>query len=64
MEHLPTVEASIRYWEAIRVLAIRARDDQLERIATGLSLSYGAARLELTKRQRPPLPPPRRPHQK
>ena len=26
LEHLPTVEASIRYWEAIRVQAIRSRD--------------------------------------
>jgi hypothetical protein len=47
-EHLPTVEESIRYWEAIRVLATQANDAALEQTATGLKLSYEEARLDLT----------------
>jgi hypothetical protein len=49
MEHLPTVEASIRYWEAMRVLAISKRDHARERTAMGLRRSYEAARAALTK---------------
>jgi hypothetical protein len=45
--HLPTVAASLRYWEAVRRRAIRAGDRGLERTATGLRLSYEAARREL-----------------
>jgi hypothetical protein len=49
MSHLPTVESSIRYWDAIRVEAIKANDFDRARTATALRLSYEAARRELTK---------------
>ena len=48
MEHLPTVEASIRYWEAVRVHAIRAGQPALELTAMGLRCSYEKVRQELT----------------
>jgi hypothetical protein len=44
LDHLPTVEASIRYWEAVRVRAIRSHNHALERTALGLRLSYETAR--------------------
>jgi hypothetical protein len=47
MEHLPTIEAGIRYWEAVRVWARRAHDAHRERTAAGLRLSYEAARYAL-----------------
>lgn len=56
LDHLPTVEASVRYWEAVRVRAIRSGDQHLERTATGLRLSYEAARQVLLKAS----PTPRR----
>lgn len=43
-DHPPTIEASIRYWEAMRLRAIRDRDPGLERTATGLRLSYESLR--------------------
>jgi hypothetical protein len=49
LDHLPTVEASIRYWEAIEIRAARVNDYALWRTAAGLRLSYEAARLELLK---------------
>jgi len=49
LKHLPTVEACIRYWEAIRLRAWRAGDDSLIQLATGLKESYEEARQELTK---------------
>jgi hypothetical protein len=52
MEHLPTVESSIRYWEAVRVHAIEARQPALELTAMALRDSYEQARQELTKAQR------------
>ena len=52
MEHLPTIEAGIRYWEAVRVQAIRSRDQALEWTALGLRRSYEAARIELTEAKR------------
>jgi hypothetical protein len=55
MEHLPTVEASIRYWEAVRLQAIRARNDRLVRTALSLRLAYEAARAQLTTRKSPPI---------
>ena len=48
MEHLPTVEASIRYWEAVRVYAIETRQPALELTAVGLRSSYEQALQELT----------------
>ncbi len=48
MEHLPTVEASIRYWEAVRVHAIQAGQPALELTAIGLLSSYEQVRRELT----------------
>jgi len=48
MEHLPTVEASIRYWEAVRVQALEARQPALEWTAMALRDSYEQARRELT----------------
>ncbi len=56
-EHLPTVEASIRYWDAIRVRALRAGDHGLAETATGLKLSYEEARRELTTRRKTGPPP-------
>ena len=52
MEHLPTVEASICYWEAVRVHAIRAGQPDLELTAMALRCSYEQARQELTKAER------------
>jgi hypothetical protein len=46
-EHLPTVEACIRYWEAVRVNAIRTRERSVELTATALRSSYEQARQEL-----------------
>jgi hypothetical protein len=54
MEHLPTVLASIRYWEAVRVHAIEAREPALELTAMALRDSYEQARQELTKAERSP----------
>ena len=48
MEHLPTVEASIRYWEAVRVLAIETQQPALEWTAMALQDSYEQARQKLT----------------
>jgi hypothetical protein len=48
LEHLATVEASICYWEAVRVHAIRAGQPDLELTAMGLRCSYEQARQELT----------------
>lgn len=48
MEHLPTVEAGIRYWEAVRVRATEADDLALELTAFGLRSSYEQAHHELT----------------
>lgn len=48
LEHLPTVEASIRYWEAVRLHAIRVGEPVLELTAIGLRSSYEQARRELT----------------
>ena len=47
MEHLPTVEASIQYWEAIRVHAILTNQAALEWTADALRCSYEQARQEL-----------------
>ena len=61
LEHLPTVEASIRYWEAVRLLAISASQPALEWIAMGLRESYQQARQELTnsERSKKEIAPPR-----
>ena len=45
--HLPTVEASLRYWEAVHSRAVAEDDPDVARTATGLWLSYEAARREL-----------------
>jgi hypothetical protein len=45
--HLPTVEASLCYWEAVRSRAVADDDLEVARTATGLWLSYEAARQEL-----------------
>jgi hypothetical protein len=52
MEHLPTVEASIRYWEAVRINAMRAGEPALEWTAMGLRCSYEQVRQELTNAER------------
>ena len=49
IEHLPTVEASIRYWESARDRAITARDHARERTAMGLRRSYEAVLAELNE---------------
>jgi hypothetical protein len=46
-EHLPTVEACIRYWEAVRVDAIRTGETSRELTAMALRSSYEQARQEL-----------------
>jgi hypothetical protein len=46
-EHLPTVEACILYWEAMRVNAIRMRESARELTAMALRSSYEQARQEL-----------------
>jgi len=51
-EHLPTVEASICYWEAVRVRALRTGDDDRAKTATGLKRSYEEARRELATRSK------------
>jgi hypothetical protein len=53
MQHVPTVEASILYWEAIRERAIRVRDHARERTAMGLRRSYEAALKALTTAKSP-----------
>ena len=53
MEHLPTVEASIRYWEAVRLHAIEARQPAPEWNAMALRDSYEQARRELTNAEHP-----------
>ena len=58
-DHLPTVEASIRYWEAVRIRAIRSHNRDLERTAMGLRRSYEAARHALLQAR--PSPPRSRP---
>ena len=50
--HLPTVEASLRYWEAVHSRAVADDDPDLERTAAGLWLSYEAARRELIEAER------------
>ncbi len=52
LQHLPTVEASIRYWEAVRLHAIRVREPVLELTAMGLRSSYEQALQELTNAER------------
>jgi hypothetical protein len=52
MGHLPTVELSIRYWEAIRREAVRLKDFDRERTATGLRRSYEEARRDLLEAAR------------
>jgi hypothetical protein len=46
---LPTIEASLRYWQSVRSRAVADHDPDLARTATGLWLSYQAARRELTE---------------
>ena len=47
LKHLPTIEASLRYWQSVRSRAVADDDHDLARTATGLWLSYEAARREL-----------------
>jgi hypothetical protein len=49
---LPTVEASLRYWEAVHSRAVADDDHDVERTAAGLWLSYEAARRELIETER------------
>jgi hypothetical protein len=44
MEHLPTVEARIRYWNAVRRHAIRTSNLGLELTARNLQTAYEEAR--------------------
>ena len=45
--HLPTIEASLCYWQSVRSRAVADHDHDLARTATGLWLAYEAARREL-----------------
>jgi hypothetical protein len=49
---LPTLEASLRYWEAVRSRAVADDDHDVERTAAGLWLSYEVARRELIAAER------------
>jgi hypothetical protein len=51
-QHQPTVEALIRYWEAVRLHAIRVRDPALELTANGLRSSYEQSLQELMNVER------------
>jgi hypothetical protein len=44
MEHLPTVEARIRYWNAVRLHAIRTSNREVARTALSLQTVYEEAR--------------------
>jgi hypothetical protein len=61
MEHLPTIEACIRYWDAVRVSAIRTGERALILTAMGLLSSFEQARQELLKPERSEHPPAPRP---
>jgi hypothetical protein len=54
MQHLPTVEGSIRYWEAVRLEAARDQDAARQETAAALRQSYEAARRELLRSTRAP----------
>lgn len=43
-EHLPTIEAAIRYWSLVRDQAIGADEIERERTAAALVASYEGAR--------------------
>jgi hypothetical protein len=49
MQHLPTVEASIRYWDAISHEAAEDKDPARQQTATALKLTYESARRELLR---------------
>jgi hypothetical protein len=51
MEHEPTVEARIRYWQAVHILATGANMPAMARTASGLQASYEQARQELNMRK-------------
>jgi hypothetical protein len=53
LDHRPTIEASIRYWEAVRARAKRAHNAPLERTAAGLRRSYEALWIEAARAERP-----------
>jgi hypothetical protein len=50
--HLPTIEARLRYWQSVRSRAVADHDPEVARTATGLWLSYEAARRELIEAER------------
>jgi hypothetical protein len=61
LQHLPTVEAAIVYWEAVSRYAWDVGDDSLLETANGLKKSYEDARTELSKVEQPqPRKPARR----
>jgi hypothetical protein len=49
---LPTIDAGLRYWESVRSRAVADLDPDVARTATGLWLSYEAARRELIEAER------------
>ncbi len=53
LKHLPTVEACIRYWDAISRRAWDLGDDALLETASGIKESYEEARAELSKAEQP-----------
>ena len=50
--HLPTIEASLHYWQSVRSRAVTAHNPDVARTATGLWLSYEAARRALIEAER------------
>jgi hypothetical protein len=53
LKHLPTVEACIRYWEAISRRAWDLGDDSLLETASGIKESFEEAKAELSKEEQP-----------
>jgi len=49
---LPTIEASLCYWQSVRSRAVADHEPDVARTATGLWLSYEAARRELIQAER------------
>ena len=53
LKDLPTVEACIRYWDAISRHAWEIGDDSLLETASGLKESFEEAKAELSKAEQP-----------
>lgn len=54
VDHLPTVEAGIAYWDAVRHKAVQASDPRLTQTALSLRAVYQDARDELKRAETQP----------